>query len=82
MSEFDCRDFVELVTEFLEGALDEVTKRRFVEHISPCSGCARHLEQFRATTGMLGGLPPESLTDDACDRLLAVFRGWQGARAT
>jgi anti-sigma factor RsiW len=73
-----CQEFVELVSTFLDGALDEDTERRFVDHLADCPGCDAYLDQFRQTIGALGKLPPESLSPDARDRLLTAFRDWRG----
>lgn len=74
MSDLDCNEFVELVTAFLDGSLDAATERRVVDHLSLCDGCERYLEQFRRTIGTLGELPPDRLTDEARNALLAAFR--------
>jgi anti-sigma factor RsiW len=74
-----CEEFVELVTAFLEGALDEATESDFVEHLAECPGCERYLDQFRTTIAELGELPPESLSADTRDRLLDAFRNWPRA---
>jgi anti-sigma factor RsiW len=74
----NCDEFVELVTAYLEGALDPETERRFVEHLAECDGCDRYLAQIRATMDALGELPAESLSTDARDRLLTAFREWRG----
>jgi hypothetical protein len=74
-----CEEFVELVTAFLEGALDEATESDFVEHLAECSGCERYLDQFRTTIAELGELPPESLSVDTRHRLLDAFRNWPRA---
>jgi anti-sigma factor RsiW len=74
-----CEEFVELVTAFLEGALDEATESDFVEHLAECPGCDRYLDQFRTTIAELGELPPESLSVDTRDRLLDAFRNWPRA---
>jgi anti-sigma factor RsiW len=71
-----CAEFVELVTSFLEGTLDADTEARFVEHLALCPGCDTYLQQFRRTIDTLGELPPESLSDQARDRLLAAFDDW------
>jgi anti-sigma factor RsiW len=72
-----CAEFVELVTAYLEGALDRDTEQRFVEHVAICDGCDRYLRQMRETVAQLGLLPTEeSLSGDARDRLLAAFRSW------
>ena len=72
-----CAEFVELVTAYLEGALDRDTERRFVEHMARCDGCDRYLHQIRETVTQLGRLPTEeSLSGEARDRLLAAFRSF------
>ncbi|MFB9676532.1 zf-HC2 domain-containing protein [Streptosporangium vulgare] len=62
---FSCEEAVELVTAFLEGDLDEPTRRRFEEHLDGCEGCERYLDQFRVTVEALGRLR----TTEAPDRL-------------
>ena len=59
MDEITCRDLVELVTPYLEDALDEPTLDRVEEHLIMCDWCVDYLEQIRATIGALGTLPPE-----------------------
>ena len=34
-----CRELVELLTEFLEGALDEGTRTQVEQHLVLCPGC-------------------------------------------
>jgi hypothetical protein len=71
----DCREFVELVTAFLDGALDRAGEERFVEHLAHCDGCETYLGQFRRTVDELGGLPPAGTLDaDSREKLLAAFR--------
>lgn len=71
-----CAEFVELVTAFLDGALDPETEQRFIEHLALCPGCDTYLEQFRRTIDALGELPPESLSNEVRDRLLTAFDDW------
>ncbi|MGI9019318.1 MAG: anti-sigma factor family protein [Solirubrobacterales bacterium] len=78
--ELACRELVELVTDYLEGALSEADVRRFEAHIAACDACTRYLEQMRATISSLGHLPPESLSPEAEAELLAAFRGWSAER--
>jgi anti-sigma factor RsiW len=72
----NCDEFVELVTAFLDDALDPETEARFVEHLALCDGCERYLDQFRVTIGELGRLPPESLSPETRNALLSAFRDW------
>lgn len=72
----NCAEFVELVTAFLDGALDSETEARFAEHLARCPGCERYLGQFRTTITRLGELPPESLSPSVRENLLTAFRDW------
>jgi len=74
--EMSCRELVELVTDYLEDALDPLTRERFVAHLRECDGCAAYVEQMRTTVRVLGEIPEDSLPADVRDRLLDVFRGW------
>lgn len=73
----DCVDFVELVTDFLDGAMPQDQERRFIEHLAACSGCERYLDQYRQTIATTGKLTPDHISDDARQHLLAAFKGWQ-----
>ena len=73
---FSCQELVELVTDYLEGALAPADVRRFEEHIADCDGCTEYLGQFRRTIELTGTLTPGDLTPEAESALLAVFRAW------
>ena len=71
----NCDEFVELVTEFLDGSLDDRTAARFVDHLSMCDGCEAYLDQVRRTVTTLADLPAaDRLPDQARERLLEAFR--------
>jgi anti-sigma factor RsiW len=72
-----CRELVELVSDYLEGALDRRTRRRFEAHIAGCPHCTAYLEQIRQTIRLTGRLREESLEPGVRDELLAAFRGWR-----
>jgi anti-sigma factor RsiW len=71
-----CRELVELVSDYLEGALDRRTRRRFEAHIAGCPHCTAYLEQMRQTMQLTGRLREESLDPRARAELLAAFRDW------
>jgi anti-sigma factor RsiW len=77
---FSCQELVELVTEYLEGALSTADTRRFEEHIGGCDGCTEYLEQFKRTIELTGTLTPDDLTPAAESALLDVFRSWTSAQ--
>ena len=72
-----CAELVELVTAYLDGTLSAEERAAFDEHLSLCPGCDRYLEQFRTTIGLLGGLPEESVSPPARERLLDAFSQWR-----
>jgi anti-sigma factor RsiW len=75
--ELSCQELVELVTDYLEGALPGELHDRFERHLAHCSGCQAYLAQIRATISATGRLEPESLSPDAEEGLLDAFRGWK-----
>ena len=44
-----CQELVELVTDYLEGALEPDERARFEEHLAECAGCRAYLAQMRST---------------------------------
>lgn len=72
-----CREAVELVTDYLEGALSPQDRARFEAHLAQCPHCTRYLEQMRETIAALGRVEPEALAPDARDELVALYRRWQ-----
>ncbi len=77
VEQLSCRELVELVTDYVEGALSEEERLRFDEHIGICAGCRIYLEQMRQTIVVVGRLSEESLAPDAERVLLDAFRGWR-----
>jgi predicted anti-sigma-YlaC factor YlaD len=77
VEQLSCRELVELVTDYLEGALSEVDRARFEDHIRPCDGCRIYVEQMRQTIELVGQLSVEALTPEAERDLLQAFRGWR-----
>jgi anti-sigma factor RsiW len=75
--ELSCQELVELVTDYLEGALPSELHERFERHIAHCAGCQTYLEQMRRTIRVTGELTAESLTPEAERTLLDAFRNWR-----
>jgi anti-sigma factor RsiW len=77
-----CQELVELVTDYLEGALEAADLRRFEEHITTCGKCTDYLAQLRATIEAVGRITPEDVSPEAEQELLGVFRGWFAEQAS
>jgi anti-sigma factor RsiW len=74
-----CQELVELVTDYLEGALTPADARRFEEHIARCDACVEYLRQLRETIRIVGTITPDDLSPEAEAELLTVFRSWAAA---
>lgn len=72
----DCREAVELVTAYLEGALDSRDRARFERHLGGCPDCSAYLEQIRATIELVGGIEPDELAPEVQEALVGVFRAY------
>jgi anti-sigma factor RsiW len=76
-ADLECVDLVELVTDYLEGALDQELREMVEAHLRMCDGCQVYLKQMRETREYLGHVPPEAgsdLPDQARRELLDAFR--------
>jgi predicted anti-sigma-YlaC factor YlaD len=68
VDEVTCQRFVELVTEYFEGALQARTMSQVEEHLVMCDWCVSYVEQLQATIASLRELgeerspkPPDSV---------------------
>jgi anti-sigma factor RsiW len=80
--DLSCQELVELVTDYLEGALPSEERARFELHLVYCRGCDVYVEQMRETLRIAGRLSEESLEPGARESLLAAFRSWKRESAT
>lgn len=76
---FACRDVVEVMTDYLEGALPAAEARRLERHLATCPGCSEYLRQIRTIAGALGGLGEDALPREMRDGLIAAFRDLRNA---
>jgi anti-sigma factor RsiW len=72
-----CRELIELLTDYLEDALDPATRRAIDAHLRGCDGCTRALEQLRQTIRIAGSLTPEHLETPEREALRSVFLRWR-----
>ena len=74
--ELTCRELVELVSDYLEGALPAAERRRFEQHLDECRLCVDYVDQMRTTLAVLGHLDEASLDEPARADLVRAFREW------
>ena len=72
-----CQQAVELVTDYLEGALSRADRRRYETHLAGCPHCTEYLAQMRKTIELTGTLTPDDLTPQMQDDFIALYRQWR-----
>jgi anti-sigma factor RsiW len=72
-----CQEVVELVTDYLSGALGEADRARFESHLTICAPCVVHLEQMRTTVALTGRLDAGELDEHVKRELMDAFRRWK-----
>jgi anti-sigma factor RsiW len=77
VEQLSCQELVELVTNYLEGALTGDERHSFEHHIEACTGCHEYVRQMRQTIKLTGRLTPADVSPEAEQKLLAVFRDWK-----
>ena len=85
--EIVCREFVELATDYLDGAMPEPTLELVEEHLAMCDWCRDHLHHVEATAGAVAATaedrrfapaPPETTLQS----LVGAFRRRTGGGDT
>ena len=71
-----CRELVEILTDYLEGALEPDERAEIERHLVICRGCQNYVEQFRSTIDLLG-----RIADEPAGGALTIFRAWQAGRS-
>lgn len=70
-----CQEFVELVTDYLEGRMTIEELAAASSHLEECGGCSAYVEQMRATVRALRDLVPGEISTDVRQRILAALPG-------
>ena len=77
VEELSCREVVEILGDYLDGAMTPEDRARLDEHLADCEGCTAYLEQLRTTIRLTGRLPEEAVSSEAMAPLLETFRAWR-----
>lgn len=72
-----CQQVVELITQYLDGALSRADRKRFEAHLRHCPNCTEYLEQMRATIRVTGSLRAEDLAPEVLEEFTELFRQWR-----
>jgi anti-sigma factor RsiW len=78
--EMTCQEFVELVTDLIEGQVTDVERLAAEAHLGECDGCATYLEQMRQSIAALRRLAEVNGFPATREYALAAFRELRVAR--
>jgi anti-sigma factor RsiW len=72
-----CKEFIELITAYLDGDLPDDVRANVDKHLDTCDGCQNVLAQWRTVIALAGQLTEADVdnTDRITrDRLMSTFR--------
>jgi anti-sigma factor RsiW len=72
-----CREIVQIVNDYVEGALSPAEREAVELHLNLCDGCTDYLEQLRAAIALTGKLPAEALSPELEEELCLAFRSFE-----
>jgi predicted anti-sigma-YlaC factor YlaD len=75
VDEIVCRDFAELATEYLDGAIPDETLELVEEHLAMCDWCRDYLSQIETTATAAADAPGPPPPDETLQALVGAFRG-------
>jgi anti-sigma factor RsiW len=76
-NELACQQVVEMVTDYLEGAMPRSQRRRLEAHLAGCEHCSEYLDQMRATIRLTGRLRSEDLAPEMREEFIEIYRRWR-----
>lgn len=68
----NCRDVIDLLTEYVEGGLAPGDARRLEAHLAGCGPCIEFLETLKKTRAAVGTLRAQAMPEQ-CRRELRAF---------
>jgi len=72
-----CQQAVELMSDYLDGALSRRDRRRLEKHLAECDACTAYLEQMRVTITASGVVTPDDLSPEALNSLTELFERYR-----
>jgi predicted anti-sigma-YlaC factor YlaD len=71
--QMSCQEFVELVTDYLEGRMPQEQLVASAAHLEECGGCSNYVEQMRHTVRALKDLVPGEISPQTREQILSAF---------
>lgn len=79
-TDLTCQELVELVTDYLEGALPPRDRLDFERHLVWCSWCRDYVDQVKTTIELTGRTEDVEPPSPLREQLLDAFRDWRKTR--
>lgn len=76
-ADLTCKELVEVITEYFDGAMSAEDRARFERHLEGCAGCQTVVSQFRTTIEVAGRLTEDQVTEAQRVAMRDVFRRWR-----
>jgi predicted anti-sigma-YlaC factor YlaD len=77
IDEIVCREFAELATDYLDGAMPDATLELVEEHLAMCDWCRDYLDQIETTARVVAAepaAPPDAPPEGTLTVLVSAFR--------
>lgn len=75
--DLECRQAVELLSDYLDGGLTRRQRRRLRRHLARCDACSAFLEQLEVTLAVAGQVDTDELDPEVVDGLVDLYRQWR-----
>jgi len=73
LEDVTCREIVQLVTDYLEGALPPERTESVEMHLAYCNGCVNYLDQMREAIRLSGTLAEDAFPPELQAELVRAF---------
>jgi anti-sigma factor RsiW len=73
-----CRQLIEFIADYVEGALDAAARSDFERHLGRCASCQAYLQSYRQTTTLVRELATDEPAVGVPDELVAAILARKG----
>jgi anti-sigma factor RsiW len=74
-----CREVVEVLSDYFEGALPVEQRAALEQHLLTCEGCVNYVDQMRTSIRLTGRLQEEDVPGPVMDKVMQMFSERSGA---
>lgn len=69
-----CREQVELLADYLDGALDPKVAGALEQHLDGCPSCLNFIKTYKATTALVREIACEEMPEELMNRLTSFLK--------